>query len=1089
MSYADALRLLGAGDPAALRFLNRLGGVAAAGTMIATATAVDLFSLRDELISWGNAAVTAVRDKISGVSRFDRTQRLLAAHTVIVITAFFEALQEEAPFDTKLLALTKKEQAALATNLPIADSFQEFVSGLITSAVPIPAPNRPYEQTLADLHDYYGTLADRVIAFAAGLAKFERRRATDLRTDAEGRRSLADSALRRYEIGYRTLAADVPEFAIWASMTDGQATRAKIAENASAFQDSLADLASMVSTRRAVPDDHVRRALSRLYRNRLDRPVMDASNVAAGVVLPTLGIGYLRPRCQTALMDGWPVRPTESWWLKQEEHRDAVTVTMSHLSRPSAARNPLTVLGQPGGGKSVFTQVLAALLLDYGFFTIRIELRDVPAATSIQDQIEEAIRKQTGERISWPELMRDPAVTQPVILFDGLDEILLTDPENHENYLQLVREFQNREYELGRPVAAIITARTAVTGRIRFPAGTALMRLLPFDDDQVRSWLAVWNAANAQEFARRNVLPLSPEAALVYRDLAAQPLLLLMLALYDATGNALQSHALALGRAELYERLFTDFAKREINKGRVQVSPEGQELAIDTELQNLEVAAIAMFNRSRLIISGTELEADMALLLGSRPAPGIDAQATVGRFFFVYESISTAEDGHVESAYEFLHTTFQEFLVARLLVNTLVGLTRERRETGSRNMPDLDGGFLFAILSFSVLAQDAAIVEFCSGLFARLPGEVRSACATLLEKILMNSLDRHSSWTLDKYEPISLPVTTRYAAFSANLAVAAVLAADAPVDMKKITRRLFTAAPETYGLLWKGQLSPNAWESILSTLRITYTWHFELQDNGEDYILEETCQLGLEDGSDVSLIRSLPWFLGSEAIGYKTSEEEPSPAASVFGDLLVTADSRTGRMFREAAFINDDGWIRYAVHSLVPYWSYGAGPAYATHDEGMRAPSVRALLELRLAPASEVDQRRRKKLYQLLFELPSPEPRDRQAEALRTHRRKWLRVVFDQLREDAAILGADISIGLLQFALEHSAVDVEGFLDVIDVIAGSSKGDIRIPKLLEELKERHLLGSEAIEDGSAIENDLTPALMARISSATKMTST
>ena len=49
--------------------------------------------------------------------------------------------------------------------------------------------------------------------------------------------------------------------------------------------------------------------------------------------------------------------------------------------------------------------------------------------------------------------------------------------------------------------------------------------------------------------------PLPPDVALSYPELAEQPLLLLMLALYDADANALQRRSAELGRTELYGRL------------------------------------------------------------------------------------------------------------------------------------------------------------------------------------------------------------------------------------------------------------------------------------------------------------------------------------------------------------------------------------------------------------------------------------------------------------------------------------------------------------------------------------------------------
>jgi len=42
----------------------------------------------------------------------------------------------------------------------------------------------------------------------------------------------------------------------------------------------------------------------------------------------------------------------------------------------------------------------------------------------------------------------------------------------------------------------LVTSRTAVADRVRYPDGTMALRLEPFRDDQIASWLRTWNACN-----------------------------------------------------------------------------------------------------------------------------------------------------------------------------------------------------------------------------------------------------------------------------------------------------------------------------------------------------------------------------------------------------------------------------------------------------------------------------------------------------------------------------------------------------------------------------------------------------------------
>jgi hypothetical protein len=108
-SYQDAVWLLGHDEPKIIKIVERLGGAALVSVSAGSLSALALFDVRDGLMKWGIDVVRTIRDRISGLSRFDRTQRLVAAHTVIVITSFYEALGEmldgsAAPIRTRIRA-------------------------------------------------------------------------------------------------------------------------------------------------------------------------------------------------------------------------------------------------------------------------------------------------------------------------------------------------------------------------------------------------------------------------------------------------------------------------------------------------------------------------------------------------------------------------------------------------------------------------------------------------------------------------------------------------------------------------------------------------------------------------------------------------------------------------------------------------------------------------------------------------------------------------------------------------------------------------------------------------------------------------
>lgn len=126
------------------------------------------------------------------------------------------------------------------------------------------------------------------------------------------------------------------------------------------------------------------------------------------------------------------------------------------------------------------------------------------------------------------------------------------------------------------------------------PAYSTVVRLLEFDHDQRQRWISVWNATNVRYFedSRTQPLQLLPGDDNI-RPLAEQPLLLLMLALYDSGGNQLRTNR-GLDQTLLYESLLKQFIEREHLKsadfrslGSVQRTSE-----IDADLERLGAAAI-----------------------------------------------------------------------------------------------------------------------------------------------------------------------------------------------------------------------------------------------------------------------------------------------------------------------------------------------------------------------------------------------------------------------------------------------------------------------------------------------------------------
>lgn len=917
LSFADAVKLLD-GDSALVERLGSVAGLAAGTVTAASAGTVDFFALRDQIMRWGQSAVRSWRDRVQGLSRFDRTDRLVAAHTVIVLVSFYEALDAwmlDHGLDLDAASLTAAEQAAIAADMPVARGYEDMVAHLVTLAAPCPTPLQPTEVLEQDVEAYCRQTAAYVIEFLHGLRVFEQ---AVLRPSLD---VIGEDAVRRYRIAYRRLAAEIPEFRLWAETVDAQATR-ELIRSASAAVDA------------------VRTGFARLYEARMAKPILSAADAPDDLVLPTLRDGYQEPAGRVATAGPSSLVATERWWDKTSRPVQAVQdYLIATLTTRQATDRPVVVLGQPGSGKSVLTRVLAARLSGADFLPVRVELRNVRSDAPVQQQIQEALYLQLGETVTWPDLVRRAGSALPVVMMDGFDELLQATGQNWAGYLEQLQDFQQREAELGRPLAMLLTSRTVVADRARFPEETTVVRLDPFGDEQVAAWLRVWNSLNEPGLAARGLRSLPVEAALAHRELAEQPLLLLLLAIYDSRANQLQSSGGGgLGRVELFERIFADFFERQVDKFGGDLGPEQWDAEVAAEWRRLCAVAIAMHNRGRDVILEPELDDDARQLLsiedrtsttGAGRPLGV-GQLLVGRFFFVHESQASRDTGGVERSFEFLHATFGEFLAARQIVSAITELAEDRMLLRRRPGATLDAGFFHALTSFATITRRAPLWEFCQGMIARLGTEARQRCRALVLELLADAGYPHPTWSLAGYEPERRSTAQRQAAFSANLTCLAVLLSDGQVDAVELVGEPVAVAWRRFALLCLAQLEPEDARRLWQSLRVGW------DDSDPGRLL-----VRIEDGAPIRLFQSLPW-----------PPEEP-PHGPRDDDLAVPADGATGHLIRKSAFAQTCIDARELAYALMPFWQRFGDIKFTPTDDKWRS-DVRQLLDFLLNDPSTI---------------------------------------------------------------------------------------------------------------------------------------
>ncbi|GAA4415291.1 NACHT domain-containing protein [Actinokineospora soli] len=737
LSFRGALKILGKDEPAWLKPLDRaLGGAILATGLINPLPQVwGWVDQKNEATSLLHDAVTWATNRITDTGGLRRHELVVAAHTTIVLTAFFNAARD-AIGD---LDITDAEKVAIAGH-PRAG--RSFVKDLYDTPVPTPSAIAGFTAVRADLGRWAGMMANSLRDFLSGLS-----------VGIPNVPPLATSTVAEYRSLYLQLQTEVPEFAIWADNTAHDATH-----------HALDRVEHLLTRGPGMVQRDAQATVAAVNTAELDRPVLDVNTEGYGVgaVMPTIDRIFISPHYKVG----------------DEERTDLEWMLARHFTTADATTHPLVLLGHPGAGKSLLTKVLAARLSRTGYTAVRVPLRSVNANASIPEQIGQALKAQTNGAVTWPRLAAESTDELRVVLLDGLDELLQATGQDRQDYLHNVVEFQRVEALVNRPVAVVVTSRTVAADRVTIPDHCPVVTISDFTDDQVADWILRWNETNAGGPAR----PLPVAVARSQSEIARQPLLLLMLALYFADPDV--ELRTDLSTAELYRRLLRTYAEREVAKHGA-LRPEAREQEITALLRRLAIAALGMFNRGRQSITEAELTADL-LALEENPVSG---ERLLGEFFFVHtaQAVSTS----AQRSYEFLHLTFAEYLVANFVVDVLADKTTPT-----------DDDLLFALLSHEPLSIQQPILFFLDERLAGHP-ELVGKLDALVDKLASRPQSRYFT----TYLGVRRHQIKATAAYSANL-----------VLLRTRTGKPIPLSKPPWATCWGEQVS--LWEAGLTTIAL-----------------------------------------------------------------------------------------------------------------------------------------------------------------------------------------------------------------------------------------------------------------------------
>lgn len=259
ITFRGALRILGHHDRPWVDRLDRLLGGVILGAGVATATEAAIFGWVDqknEATGLVRTALDTVSNRLLKTDGLARHELVIAAHTTIVLAAFWETVAAQMGTEFRRAEFTAAEKVRLGTGT-WQRTGENLVRHLFEAGVPAPSAVKGFEENVAEVLVWADVTAEEVRVFLSKLGQLPMSMEdTDLPNAVAG----------RYRDDYVALAAKVPEFRVWADLGEHAATRTAL----SRLENLLTPRAQEGSRPR------LRAQLREINRAELSRPIIDA---------------------------------------------------------------------------------------------------------------------------------------------------------------------------------------------------------------------------------------------------------------------------------------------------------------------------------------------------------------------------------------------------------------------------------------------------------------------------------------------------------------------------------------------------------------------------------------------------------------------------------------------------------------------------------------------------------------------------------------------------------------------------------------------------------------------------------------------